>query len=111
MSNEISAVLLSDRVAPFWNPCFEEVGEHQLWGLYIEKRYADILDISSLENMRYRPSQICLCSIVDLGAVGRFDSDYSQKALQYMKKMVTNKAARLKRCCLDVELRERKIFE
>ena len=87
MSNEISAVLLSDRVAPFWNPCFEEVGEHQLWGLYIEKRYADILDISSLENMRYRPSQICLCSIVDLGAVGRFDSDYSQKALQYMKEI------------------------
>ena len=34
--------------------------------------------------MRLRPQQTCLCSILDLGPIGKFDSNYAQPALAYL---------------------------
>ena len=84
LGEQAAAILFSDRVAPFWNPCFEEVGNHQLWGFTLEKRYFDALQLPSLEGMRLRPEQICLCAIFDLGAVGHFNGEYAKPALDHL---------------------------
>ncbi len=87
LDSQMGRLLFSEKVAPFWNPCFEEVGDHQLWGFYLEKRYADALELTNLENMRYRPARICLCGIADLGPVGHFRREYAQPALEYVKEI------------------------
>ena len=81
---EASRILFTDRVAPFWNFCFEEVGNHQLWGICLPQRYFQALHLPDIEGMRLRPQQTCLCSILDLGPMGKFDPNYAQSALAYL---------------------------
>ena len=74
---EASQILFTDRVAPFWNFCFEEVGNHQLWGIHLPQQYFQALHLPDIEGMRLRPQQTCLCSILDLGPIGQFDPNYA----------------------------------
>ena len=87
LGERAARVLFSERVAPFWNPCFEEVGDHQLWGFTLEKRYFDALKLPALEDMRLRQEQTCLCAMVDLGSVGHFNQGYAQPALEHLNRL------------------------
>ena len=82
---EASQILFTDRVAPFWNFCFEEVGNHQLWGIHLPQQYFQALHLPDIEGMRLRPQQTCLCNILDLGPIGQFDPNYAQSALAYLR--------------------------
>ena len=86
LGEQAAAVLFSERVAPFWNPCFEEVGDHQLWGFTLEKRYYEALNLPPLEDMRLRPEKTCLCAIIDLGSVGCFNGEYAEPALEHLRR-------------------------
>lgn len=86
LGQQAASILFSERVAPFWNPCFEEVGDHQLWGITLEKRYFDALELPDLEDMRLRPQQTCLCTMIDLGSVGHFNHAYAQPALEHLRR-------------------------
>lgn len=86
LPEEMSKMLYSDENIPFWDVYFEYKDGKEFWGLSFEKRYFDKLKISYKENMTYIPEEYCLCTNVNLGAIGAFHQDFYAGALEYLER-------------------------
>ena len=95
LPEEISKVLYSDTNIPFWDVYFEYRDGKELWGLSFEKRYFDQLKILNKDNLRYIPEEYCLCTNVNLGAIGSFNKNFYADALNYLEKKGYRQKGRL----------------
>lgn len=81
---EIRKHIFSDYLMPLLDPCIEFQNKNEWW-YSISDTYADVLDDSCLKEARHVDSQICLCSIVNMGEIGEFTTNCLQSVKNYMK--------------------------
>lgn len=86
LPEEMSKILFSDANIPFWDVYFEYKNGKEIWGISFEKRYFDKLNTLKKESLRYIPEEYCLCTNINLGAIGEFNENFYVDALDYLEK-------------------------
>lgn len=76
--------IFSDCLMPMLDPCVE-FQEHNEWWYSISQKYDFLLDDACKKAARYLPSDICLCTVVNMGEIGGFTTECLSPVLAYMQ--------------------------
>lgn len=80
-----SRCLLSERCMPFFDNGLTTGEGYIDWELTIRKKYADYLIESLPESFYLLPEEISICTVVDIGEIGHFDSGSFEVLREYAK--------------------------
>lgn len=86
LPEEMSKILFSNVNIPFYDVYFEYKYGKEIWAISFEKRYFDKLNMLKKGDMLCIPEEYCLCTNVNLGAIGAFNENFYEDALNYMGK-------------------------
>ena len=74
MPEEASRFIFSENVLPFFDSGFTVLGDTVDWEMRIEEQYLKALHAKLPEGFVKVSERICLCSNIDMGEIGSFDS-------------------------------------
>ncbi len=83
---EVSQWFLSPRYAPFCDAIAVFKDDCIEWNFSIQDQYGKAFQLPSASNLIHVPSQICVCTVIDMGDFGTFTKDYCIPLLEYAKK-------------------------
>lgn len=85
MGFAMSNVIYNPDYISFFDAGFEFQDDVQMWNYAIQKRYHDVLNMKDSGKCQILKKQLCLCTIADLGELGKLNQHCASNAVAYVK--------------------------
>ena len=83
LSENASRTIFSESLLPFFESGFIVQGEKTIWQMMIAKRYVESLSVNLPDDFTLMPSEICLCTHIDIGEIGKFSNKVFEVLPEY----------------------------
>lgn len=82
----MQSIILGKEYISYFDVLVEFNDDNEEWCYAIDKDYHDNLDIEDFGQYKLFPEQLCLCTIIDMGELGEFNSNCLKKISDYLNK-------------------------
>lgn len=85
MDEKMAAQIFDENNISFFDVCAEFTSDCQVWWYKIDREYFRGLNIRESGERKSVPSQLCLCTFVDMGEMGDFSAEIMNNTDRYME--------------------------